>query len=94
MMYVSSNVNVHSPRRLVNLDESVSSHWVVQRVDFGKVCRCCQFPGVVQGVAGYVVLLQEILLQALWKVIKSGASVSKSCSSATPRGWQFMGQQE
>ena len=94
MMNVSSNINVHSPRRLMNLDESMSSHRVVQRINFGEVCRCCKLPGVVQGVAGYVVLLQEILLQALWKVIKSGASVSKSCSSATPRRRQFVCQQE
>jgi hypothetical protein len=93
-MNVSSNVNVHSPRRLMNLDESVSSHRIVQRVNFGKVCRCCKLAGVVQGVAGYVVLFQEILLHASRKVIKSGTSVSKSCSSATPRRWQFVCQQK
>lgn len=63
VMGVGCHVEVHSPARLVFLDDLVLMHLEVGRVQILKVYRRAFLPAVVQAVGGYVVFVQKVLLQ-------------------------------
>jgi hypothetical protein len=78
----------------VELDQAVSTHGVVHRIDMSKVFRRRELTRVVKRVAGNIVVSQQDLLHAAIKVVKRGASVSEGCMAAHASRRQFVSQKQ
>jgi hypothetical protein len=78
----------------MNLDEAMSIHGIVSRVDIreepwrGKLAR------MVQGVVDNVIFIQEFILQISVKIIECSSRISKCRISTIPWGWQLVRKQK
>jgi len=51
------------------LNKLVSRHEVIFRVDVLEKARRCLLPRVIQRMAGYIVFLDQLLLEIVWQLI-------------------------
>jgi len=69
------------------LDKLVSRHEVVLGIDVRKKAWRCCLPRVVQGVASYIILFEQLLFQLLGQLIEGGPSISVLRCTSSAFGW-------
>lgn len=94
MVYVSSDIQIHSTGWFVALDESMPAKWVVVGIDILEDLWRRDFTRVPEGMSGDVVLLQEVLFQSRRKVIECRPGVSIFSVPSCAFRWEFMGAEK
>lgn len=91
---VHGQIQVHATGSLMLLYQLVATHGVVGRLDVGEMIRRSELLGMQNGVAGDVVLLQQLCLGFVVEVIPRRPGIAELGAATGAGGRKLVGQQE